>query len=312
MQKLQLLCVITVAILAIFLQCQCQAAATNSQLDALKNQFLPAEYNNRNFTVDELKKVLREKCKKAAGGEENSTLYQEIEKASVVLTSCLSGLANMTALQQEIEAARPIGELDTVFNKYCDKAPAAAKCLRDFNAKVQPCLSAKEKQQNVVLMRIATGLMDFMCSRGGDHIALFVAEEGPECLEANRDAINMCLNSSFHEFLPKDIKVPDLFDLPDLVLEPGHCVDLERFESCTIHHLEQCREITPANVAESVFKFIKNETSCSQYMQAKANQRPILMKAGVGDGGAAIQAMGVFGLLLGSGLMLFVSHILKL
>lgn len=256
--------------------------------------------------------MLHEKCKKATGGEENSPLYQEIEKGSTVLTSCLADLANMTALQQEIEAARPIGELDTVFNKYCDKAPAAAKCLRDFNTKVQPCLNAKEKQQNIVFMRIVTGLLDFMCSRGGDHIALFVAEEGPECLEANRDAINMCLNSSFHEFLPKDFKVPDLFDLPDLVLEPSHCVDLERFQSCTIHHLEQCREITPANVAEAVFKFIKNETSCNQYMQAKPNQRPILMKASAGGGGVAIQTSSLFILLLGSGLMLFVSHILKL
>ncbi|XP_011203223.3 27 kDa hemolymph protein [Bactrocera dorsalis] len=311
MHILKLLCVIVVAIAAICLQYKGQAAASNTQLDALKSQFLPAEYKNRNFTVDELKKVLREKCKKAAGGEENSTLYQEIEKGSTVLTSCLAGLANMTALQQEIEAARPLGELDTVFNKYCDKAPSAVKCLRDFNAKVQPCLSAKEKQQNVVLMRIATGLVDFMCSRGGDHIALFVAEEGPECLEANRDAINMCLNSSFHEFLPKDIKVPDLFDLPDLVLEPGHCVDLERFQACTIHHLEQCREITPANVAEAVFKFIKNETSCNQFMQAKANERPILMKASAGGAGAAVQATSLFLLLLGSSLMLFVSHILK-
>ncbi|XP_054728828.1 27 kDa hemolymph protein [Anastrepha obliqua] len=313
MYKLRLLCLATVAALVILLQCQCQAAsAAGSQFDALKSQFLPAEYKNRNFTMDELKKVLREKCKKAAGSEENSTLYQEIDKGAAVLTTCLAGLANMTALQQEIEEARPIGELDTVFNKYCDKAPQAANCLREFNAKVQPCLSSKEKQQNVILMRIATGLIDFMCSRGGDHIALFVAEEGPECLEANRDAINMCLNTSFHEFLPKDIKVPDLFDLPELVLEPGHCVDLERFQSCTIHHLEQCREITPANVAESVFKFIKNETSCNQHMAAKANERSVLLKAGERNGGEVSSAVGMMGLLLSSGLTWLVSRVMRL
>lgn len=54
MHKVQLLCVITVALIAILLQCKCQAAlprGSNVQLDALKNQFLPAEYKNRNFTV---------------------------------------------------------------------------------------------------------------------------------------------------------------------------------------------------------------------------------------------------------------------
>ncbi|XP_036338482.1 27 kDa hemolymph protein-like [Rhagoletis pomonella] len=315
MQKLQLCFLATLAALAILLLGQFQAttaAAAESQFDALKSQFLPAEYKNRNFTVDELKKVLREKCKKAAGGEENSTLYQDIEKGITVLTTCVAGLANVTALQEEIASARPIGELDTVFNKYCDKTPQAMQCLRDFNAKVQPCLSAKEKQQNVVLMRIATGLIDFMCSHGGDHIALFVAEEGPECLEANREAINACLNSSFHERLPKDIKVPDLFDLPELVLEPGHCVDLERFQSCTIHHLEQCREITPANVAESVFKFIKNETSCNQFLQMKESERPVLLKATARNGGVANKAGSALGVLLGSALTLMVSRMLKL
>ncbi|XP_004520374.1 27 kDa hemolymph protein [Ceratitis capitata] len=315
MYKPKLLIVIFVAILACFLQCHIQAdpAAANDQLDVLKNQFLPAEYKGRNFTVDELKKVLREKCKKATGGEENSTLYQEIEKGTTVLTSCLASLVNMTTLQKEMEAARPIGELDTVFNKYCNKAPEATKCLRAFNDKVQPCLSVKEKQQNQILLRIAKGLLEFMCSRGGDPIALFIAEEGPECLEANRDAINMCLNSSFHDFLPKDLKVPDLFDLPDLILEPGHCVDLERFQACTIHHLEQCREITPANLAESIFKFIKNETSCNEYLVAKANERPILMRASsMAAAGVTIQSVNGLGLLLGSGVMLLVSRMLKL
>ncbi|XP_067636016.1 27 kDa hemolymph protein-like [Eurosta solidaginis] len=307
MCKPQLLWLAIMAALAMLLQCQVEA---QSQFDALKNQFLPAEYKNHNFTVGEVKKMFREKCKKASGGVENSTVYQEIEKGATELTTCLASAINITALQEEIEIARPIGEMDTVFNKYCTKAPDALKCLRDFNDKVQPCLSAIERKQNVVLMRIVTGLIDFLCSHGGDHIALFVAEEGPECLEANRDAINACANSSFHETLPKDFKIPDLFDLPDFVLEPAHCVDLERFQKCTIHHLEQCREITPANVAESVFKFIKNETSCNQLVQTIANQRSVLLKADTD--GATINAVNVLSLVLSSAVMLLLSGVLKM
>ncbi|XP_023301683.2 27 kDa hemolymph protein-like [Lucilia cuprina] len=274
MLKLRLVLIVIVATISVVLMSQSEAINV-SQIDSLKKQFLPAEYRNTNFTFEDLKRVFKEKCKKASGVD-NSTLYQEVEKEALKFSKCLSGIANLTALQEEIEVARPIGELDTVFHKYCLKAPEGEKCFKEFNTAVQPCLSKDEKAQNAIMVRIFTGLLSFMCARGGDQIALFVAEEGPECFEANKEAITHCANKSFSEFVPKDNSVPDLFNLPDFVVEPEHCIDLVKFETCTLHHLEQCQEITPANVAESVFKFIKNETSCKSWLENKANERSIL------------------------------------
>ena len=203
-------------------------------------------------------------------------MYQEVEKEALKFAKCISNLANLTALQEEIEIARPIGELDTVFHKYCQKAPLGEKCFKEFNTAVQPCLSKDERNQNAIMMRLFSGLLGFMCARGGDQIALFVAEEGPECFEANKEAITHCANNSFSEYVPKDGSVPDLFNLPDFVVKPEQCIDLLKFETCTIHHLEQCQEITPANVAESVFKFIKNETNCKAWLENKANAKSVL------------------------------------
>ncbi|XP_013103204.1 27 kDa hemolymph protein [Stomoxys calcitrans] len=273
MLKYRLALMAAVMLTSVLLMSQSSAAA-NDQIEQLKNQFMPAQLRNTNFTADDLKKVFKEKCKKASGVD-NSTLYQEVEKGSVKFIACLSGLANLTSLQQEIEVARPIGELDTVFHKHCQKAPQAEKCFREFNEIIQPCLSREEKSQNGVMVRIVSGLLNFMCSRGGDQIALFVAEDGPECLEANKEAITNCANKSFTEFVPKQT-ITDIFNLPDFTLEPEHCVDLAKFEACTLHHLEQCQEITPANVAESVFKFVKNETSCKAFLEGKAKPRSIL------------------------------------
>ncbi|XP_073828935.1 27 kDa hemolymph protein [Musca autumnalis] len=273
MLKLRLVVVTAVALAGVFLMSQTPVAA-NDQIEQLKNQFMPAQFRNASLTEEDLKKIFKEKCKKASGVD-NSTLYQEVEKGSVLLVACLSGLANLTALQQEIEVARPLGELDTVFHKHCQKAPAAEKCFREFNTVIQPCLSPEEKSQNAVMVRIVSGLLGFMCARGGDQIALFVAEDGPECLQANKEAIAHCANKSFTEFTPKN-QVTDLFNLPDFTLEPEHCVDLAKFEACTLHHLEQCQEITPANVAESVFKFVKNETSCKAFLEGKTKPRSIL------------------------------------
>uniref|UniRef100_A0A1B0BIJ7 Uncharacterized protein n=1 Tax=Glossina palpalis gambiensis TaxID=67801 RepID=A0A1B0BIJ7_9MUSC len=254
---------------------QTHAFDVAKQLDGLRKQFLPVEYRNINFTVDELKRVFSAKCKKVAGLE-NPTLYDEVESSAKTAVACLTGLVNLTAMQEEINIARPIGELDTVFSHYCEKAPTIERCLQNFNEVIQPCLSPAEKTQNTIMMRLAAGLMHFMCIRGGDHLALFVAEDGPECFEVNKEAILHCANTSFSEFLSNTTTIPDLYNLPDLVLQPEHCLDLQRFETCTIHHLEQCEEYTPANVAESVFRFIKNETSCKEWIQSETTQRSIL------------------------------------
>ncbi|XP_068141197.1 27 kDa hemolymph protein [Drosophila tropicalis] len=258
------------------------------QLGGLTSQFLPPEYRNTNVSVDDIKRMYREKCKKVTGSE-NSTLYLEIEKATAKMSTCLSKVANLTALQEEMEVAKPTGDLDTVFHKYCQKAPEAENCVKEFNEKIQPCLSAEEKNQQATMMRIGAALLGFACTRGGDQIALFVAEQGPECLEANKEAISHCMNRSFHQYIPKDGQISDLMSRPELLFTPTHCVDLQSFEACVVHHLEQCSEITPANIVQSIFRFVKNETDCQAWMNARSNEKPILMAASGNGTGAATQ-----------------------
>lgn len=74
--------------------------------ESLKNVTLP--------TVDDVKKVLKEKCDKVSGGEE---AYAAVEEASEKMKECALNLINVGQLQKDIEEAQPKGELDTVFNK---------------------------------------------------------------------------------------------------------------------------------------------------------------------------------------------------
>lgn len=77
---------------------------------------IPASLQNVTLpSTDELKKVLKEKCSKVSGGE---AAYDAIERGAEKLKNCTTGLIDVEVLQQEIDAAQPIGELDTVFNKY--------------------------------------------------------------------------------------------------------------------------------------------------------------------------------------------------
>lgn len=37
---------------------------------------------------------------------------------------------------------------------------------------------------------------------------------------------------------------------------------MDALQICVVKHLEKCEESTPANLVESMFKFVRNETVC--------------------------------------------------
>lgn len=55
-----------------------------------------------------------------------------LQQASTHLMECVQKLVNFTALPDEIEKAKPNGNLDTVFNKYCNKRTEAIECVDAF------------------------------------------------------------------------------------------------------------------------------------------------------------------------------------
>ncbi|XP_039499125.1 27 kDa hemolymph protein [Drosophila santomea] len=247
----------------------------NVDVDQLKASYLPPGLQNANVTLADFQKLLQSKCEKANAnlpkGSVNSTaLGKSIEEAGLQLVECLAGLANVTEIQAEIEEASPKGDLDVVFEKYCLRLPQAKSCLKNFNDALLPCLTTDEKAHNAVLQRIADKLLEFICYKNGDQIALFIAEEGPECLQQSRDGIASCLNSSFAGYLPKAFS-PE-WDLPQLVLGPKQCVDLYSFETCTVTLLEKCRTITPSNIVESMFRYVRKESSCQPHIDRVKQQ----------------------------------------
>lgn len=233
--------------------------AIEVDLDEIQKQF-PTELTNGNLT-DKAKSLFKDKCRKVAGNETGNEAYASIEQGLSTVVECVSEIVNMTAITAEIEKARPNGDLDTVFNKYCKKRPDAMNCLRTLVDKVEPCLEQDEKENSDVLLRIFESLLNFVCHKGGDQIALFIAERGPECLESKKDQIQHCMNKTFGEYLPKE-NPEDIESLPKFIIGAKECDDIQSLNDCIVAELEKCDEITPANIVESMFRFIKNETIC--------------------------------------------------
>lgn len=91
---------------------------------------------------------------------------------------------------------------------------------------MDPCLEKKEIEGKQILVQIIEKLLNFVCYKEGDHIALFIAEKGPECFNEQKDNLITCINSTFYGYLPseKDIEakiVPS--ELPELVMGTKQC-----------------------------------------------------------------------------------------
>ncbi|KAH8413907.1 hypothetical protein KR215_012107 [Drosophila sulfurigaster] len=245
----------------------CSSAQLNLDKIDLQSQ-LPEDIAKSNYSYNDFKELFRNKCTEVTGRESDGDLaYTEIELAFGALTECMNSLVNVTALQQEIQEASPLGELDVVFNKYCKKRSNATECFDAFTDKLLPCLHPEEQESQQEIKRIVQSLLNFVCHKDGDQIALFIAEEGPECLGSQRDNIEQCWNSTLSTF----VNNPDIREnnkikkLPKLVVGETECADIRNLELCVVRHLEHCTKITPANLIESMFNFIRNETVCRKY-----------------------------------------------
>lgn len=99
---------------------ECNDNEIGLDLDKIKENLpagieIPASLQNVTLpSVDEFKKVIKEKCSKVSGGD---AAFEAIERGAEDLKNCTSGLIDVEVLRKEIEKAEPSGELDTVFNK---------------------------------------------------------------------------------------------------------------------------------------------------------------------------------------------------
>lgn len=113
-------------------------------------------------------------------------------------------------------------------------------------------------------------LLEFVCHENGNQIALFIAEEGPECFTEKRPALENCFNSTMSKYTGGEM--PSLDNMPTLVIKEEHCEDMHKLEACIVNELEQCKETTPANLVEALFRFVRKETPCKNYKPISATK----------------------------------------
>lgn len=213
--------------------------------------------------LDEAKNLFKQKCEKNGG----QGVFENAVQAKDKLEECLKSFVNIKDLVAEMEKYKPTGDLDIVFRSYCQKTPKLKKCVSDFTAAIEPCLEASEKENRKILLNITDSLLNFVCFKEGDRIALFISANGPECLQSKQKEIENCVNITFAKYIPPmDANNGSFIGLNRidhlLVLGSKECGDISTVQSCIVKELEKCSDPTPANIVDSIFNFILRVTPC--------------------------------------------------
>jgi Protein of unknown function (DUF1397) len=106
---------------------------------------------------------------------------------------------------------------------------------------------------------------------------VFIAEEGPECFSEKQEALESCLNSTMGKYFHNEM--PTLDNLPSFVIREEHCKDISQFETCVVAELEKCKESTPANLMEALFRFVRKETPC-KVKKVEIEEKPSVIQRG--------------------------------
>lgn len=146
-----------------------QADDTNKiDVDKLR-EHLPANLQDLQIpSMDEIENAVKEKCIKAGGTEES---YEQAKQGARDLANCVKGLVDIDQFRQEVEDAKPTGDLDTVFNKYCRKRNTLLECVNTFSNAIDPCLDDEEEQHKSYGLDVFKNLLNFVCHKDGDQIA---------------------------------------------------------------------------------------------------------------------------------------------
>lgn len=93
--------------------------------------------------------------------------------------------------------------------------------MNNFTTEIEPCLNEDEIANKKTFVNIFVNLLNFICHKDGDQIALFIAEKGPDCFNDKKDNIFDCINSTFSSYVPKE--APTIDNLPQFIIGVKQC-----------------------------------------------------------------------------------------
>ncbi|XP_065571605.1 27 kDa glycoprotein-like isoform X1 [Artemia franciscana] len=212
---------------------------------------------NECFESSDIPVGFKDQLMKRGGQEAVDRVTTEMDS----FKKCFKENFDVDVIEQELEDAEEEKNLDLVFKKYCNRIPNLHLCLDPVIKSFRQYLNEKENTTVDHLLSALNASLDFICYHDGDRIALFMSEDGLQCLVDNHELLLNC-SSIFNDSAPLTPDV-DSFDL--LQFDAESCRKYHGFRQCFGDSLLTCVDPTPGNMADSLMLAALNSTPCQKH-----------------------------------------------
>eukprot|EP00092_Neocalanus_flemingeri_P008139 GFUD01008779.1.p1 GENE.GFUD01008779.1~~GFUD01008779.1.p1 ORF type:complete len:296 (-),score=89.30 GFUD01008779.1:1195-2082(-) len=232
--------------------------------DEFNNEFEKMDKNDQfHNQLEDGFKNWEERCLANGGKKVLEDYLAEQEQ----LVYCIMEQFDMDELQQEIEEKKKVGDLDEVFKKYCGNHVGAARaCLQSFLSVSQQCLKEEDRPGLNVTLQMVDRAIEFTCHNAGDRIALFMSEDGVECVTAHKEEILACINNSVPEVFNTYNNLNN-YKMHFYVFQQDNCRKGDAIMQCVESSLMKCDDPTPSNLVHGLLNAMKDGTPCARAAQ---------------------------------------------
>lgn len=224
-----------------------------------------------------------ERCLEFGGQEVLDAYLAEQER----LVLCAMEQFDLDELQREIEEKQKVGDLDEVFQEYCRTHVSVARgCLQQFLEVSQQCLREEDRPGLNVTLQMVDSAIEFTCHNAGDRIALFMSEEGVECVSTHKEEILACINQSVPEVFNTYNNLHN-YKMHFYVFQNENCRKGDAIMACVETSLMKCPDPTPSNLVHGLLKAMRDGTPCALAAQGwhslapPGGPGPLLLLAGL-------------------------------
>lgn len=236
-----------------------------SQVDAV--DFTDGKSLEKSGNSEKSGKVLRrgfknweERCLVNGG----RTVLDEYLAEQENLVLCMMEQFDLKEILSEVGRKRKSSELDSVLHKYCNvQVPTARDCLARFLAVSRQCLKERDQGGLNVTLDMVDSAIEFTCHRDGDRVALFLSEQGVECLTSHYTEILACVNKSVPEIFRQTNQQRRRNRMHFYVFQQQNCRKGDAIMMCVERSLTKCPDPTPANLVQGLLQAMRDVTPCT-------------------------------------------------
>ncbi|KAF5269705.1 hypothetical protein FQA39_LY08628 [Lamprigera yunnana] len=181
--------------------------------------------------LPDIEDVVKDKCRQN-GGEK---AFSHLKDVALEFKNYVAKNFQPDIIEKEIEAKSKTGSLDEVFKKYCDLKPEILKYAHKVGNAVVDCLANDEKPTFKLAENITEGLLDFICDKDGERIALFIVEDGFTCFTSKSEALKKCNYGPVGHH-----NISSLDEVPSFKVTKEGCNNYKKLQECVLETLEQC------------------------------------------------------------------------